>query len=137
MSDAKIVERIVAEARARGEEALAKARQTHDQDYGERVARLQQELDGRRRTERRHAEEAAQQQLSARRLEERKKLLALKRQLLATGEARIIEDCSNRAHGSGLFWGAALKDGEWVGQNWLGELWMMLRDSFRGPGGAR
>jgi len=41
---------------------------------------------------------------------------------------RIIEDCTNRQRGTGLFWGAALRDGEWVGDNWLGVLWMELRD---------
>lgn len=57
---------------------------------------------------------------------------ALRRQLLATGAARIIEDCSNRAKGSGLFWGgAALREGWWIRENWLGRLWMELRDSLR------
>ncbi|MFO0892840.1 MAG: NADAR family protein [Isosphaeraceae bacterium] len=56
---------------------------------------------------------------------------ALERELLATGGARLVEDCSRRPYGSGLFWGAALQEGEWVGQNWLGWLWMELRDSLR------
>ena len=55
----------------------------------------------------------------------------LRRQLLATESARIVEDCSNRAKGSGLFWGAALREGWWVGENWLGRLWEELRDSLR------
>jgi ribA/ribD-fused uncharacterized protein len=60
---------------------------------------------------------------------------ALRRQLLATGEARIVEDCSRRPHGSGLFWGAALREGRWVGENWLGRLWEEWRASLREPGG--
>jgi predicted NAD-dependent protein-ADP-ribosyltransferase YbiA (DUF1768 family) len=32
----------------------------------------------------------------------------LREMLLQTGDALIIEDCSNRQRGSGLFWGAAL-----------------------------
>jgi ribA/ribD-fused uncharacterized protein len=48
--------------------------------------------------------------------------------LLATGDAEIIEDCSKRKRGSGLFWGAAQEDGVWQGTNMLGELWMELRD---------
>lgn len=39
----------------------------------------------------------------------------------------IVEDCSKRARGSGLFWGAALVDADtnrWCGQNILGRLWM-------------
>ena len=47
--------------------------------------------------------------------------------LLQTGEALIVEDCTRRQRGSGLFWGAALIDGEWFGQNWLGRLWMETR----------
>lgn len=47
--------------------------------------------------------------------------------LESTKGMRIVEDCTNRQRGSGLFWGAALKEGEWVGENWLGELWMELR----------
>ena len=61
---------------------------------------------------------------------------ALGRQLLATEAARIIEDCSNRAKGSGLFWGAAPREGRWIGENWLGRLWEQLRASLRESGGA-
>ena len=59
---------------------------------------------------------------------------SLASQLLATGSARLVEDCSRRAKGSGLFWGAALRNGQWVGENWLGRLWMELRDSLRHHG---
>jgi predicted NAD-dependent protein-ADP-ribosyltransferase YbiA (DUF1768 family) len=53
--------------------------------------------------------------------------------LLDTGDACIIEDCSNRPRGSGLFWGAARQsDGSWKGRNVLGELWMKLRGELRG-----
>ena len=48
--------------------------------------------------------------------------------LLSTGGRLIVEDATRRQRGSGLFWGAALKDGEWEGQNWLGRLWMRLRE---------
>ena len=48
--------------------------------------------------------------------------------LLETGDRCIVEDCSRRQRGTGLFWGAALRDdGSWAGMNWLGELWMELR----------
>jgi predicted NAD-dependent protein-ADP-ribosyltransferase YbiA (DUF1768 family) len=57
---------------------------------------------------------------------------SLKEELLATGDARIIEDVTNRGDkGSNCFWGALLKDGEWVGQNKLGELWMELREELK------
>lgn len=54
----------------------------------------------------------------------------LKELLVNTGKEFIVEDCSARQHGSGLFWGAALKEGVWTGQNWLGKLWMELRDEL-------
>lgn len=51
----------------------------------------------------------------------------LKAELLATGDATIIEDVSSRPNESGLYWGMALINNEWVGQNVLGKLWMNLR----------
>ena len=54
----------------------------------------------------------------------------LARALLDTGEEQIVEDCTRRQRGTGLFWGAALVDGEWRGENWLGKLWMELRASL-------
>jgi len=49
-------------------------------------------------------------------------------ELLSTGNAIIIEDVTNRGDkGSNLFWGAMLVDGEWVGRNVLGNIWMDLR----------
>lgn len=48
--------------------------------------------------------------------------------LLASGDELIVEDCTKRQRGSGLFWGAALIDDEWKGKNWLGRLWMELRE---------
>lgn len=48
--------------------------------------------------------------------------------LQSTGNLLIVEDCSKRQHGTGLFWGAALQaDGTWRGVNMLGVLWMELR----------
>ena len=47
--------------------------------------------------------------------------------LLATGNDTIIEDCTSRPRGSGIFWGAALQNGQWKGQNILGKMWMEIR----------
>lgn len=47
--------------------------------------------------------------------------------LASTRELVIVEDCTSRQRGSGLFWGAALRDEGWVGHNWLGRLWMEIR----------
>lgn len=49
--------------------------------------------------------------------------------VLASTENRlIVEDCTKRQRGLGLFWGAALRENEWVGANVLGSIWMQLRD---------
>ena len=56
----------------------------------------------------------------------------LERDLLATGDRFIVEDCSNRPNVSGLFWGAKrLPDGTWDGTNMLGQLLMELRTEIR------
>lgn len=54
----------------------------------------------------------------------------LKQMLLDTGEDKIVEDCSSRPQGTGLFWGAEYKDGKWSGKNILGKLWMQLRQEL-------
>lgn len=51
--------------------------------------------------------------------------------LIATGDARIVEDCTRRQNESGLFWGAAVRDGVWYGRNMLGTLWEELRADLR------
>jgi ribA/ribD-fused uncharacterized protein len=56
----------------------------------------------------------------------------LRQMLLSTGDDAIIEDCTKRPGGSGKFWGAVLKDGQWVGENTLGQMWMKLREELRG-----
>ncbi len=56
--------------------------------------------------------------------------------LVQTGDALIVEDCTKRQRASGLFWGAAMIDGQWAGQNWLGRLWMEYRDSLMPSGMA-
>lgn len=56
----------------------------------------------------------------------------LKELLLQTNDAKIIEDCTSRQNGSGLYWGAALINGSWKGKNILGKLWMNKRDTLKG-----
>jgi hypothetical protein len=53
----------------------------------------------------------------------------IKQALIDTGDNLIVEDCTRRQRGSGLFWGAALIEDQWEGNNWLGKLWMELRDT--------
>jgi ribA/ribD-fused uncharacterized protein len=56
----------------------------------------------------------------------------LQEELLRTGDEIIIEDVTRRSTaGRHLFWGMALRDGEWVGENHLGRLWMRLRAELR------
>ena len=52
----------------------------------------------------------------------------LKEKLLATGDKLIVEDCSARPRGDSFYWGMALIERQWVGENHLGELWMELRE---------
>lgn len=54
----------------------------------------------------------------------------LRQMLIESGDAFFVEDCTRRQRGSGLLWGAALIDGEWKGQNWLGTLLMELREEL-------
>lgn len=55
----------------------------------------------------------------------------LKRELLSTGTALLIEDVAARKNrGSAAFWGASLEGDKWVGKNKLGELLMELRESY-------
>lgn len=58
----------------------------------------------------------------------------LRGQLISTGNAEIIEDVTKRPNESGLFWGAALVDGTWKGENNLGRLWMGVRKALHGKG---
>jgi len=52
--------------------------------------------------------------------------------MLATGDQPLIEDCTRRKNRrKATFWGATFEDGQWVGENWLGSLWMELRDKLR------
>jgi len=83
-----------------------------------------------------HADKMIVEQLSKQDLDNMRLCLLLKYEahedvqecLRSTGTKPIVEDCTSRQRGSGLFWGAALIDEEWVGDNWLGVLWMELRD---------
>lgn len=52
-------------------------------------------------------------------------------ELRATGTVLIVEDCTARQRGSGLFWGAARHGAGWRGANVLGHLWMMLRSELQ------
>lgn len=54
----------------------------------------------------------------------------LREELKKTGEAILFEDVSARPRGNNLFWGAMIKDGELVGENMLGKIWMELRASL-------
>lgn len=55
----------------------------------------------------------------------------LAKQLIATGSAKIIEDCTTHDRESARFWGAVLIKGKWHGENNLGKLSMELRKKLR------
>jgi len=54
----------------------------------------------------------------------------LQRRLIETGDATIIEDCTNHDREAARIWGAVRVNGIWVGQNILGNLWMELRSEL-------
>jgi predicted NAD-dependent protein-ADP-ribosyltransferase YbiA (DUF1768 family) len=53
--------------------------------------------------------------------------------LMETGDALIVEDCTNRAGKMGsMYWGAVWREiGVWEGENQLGKLWMKLREEIK------
>ena len=56
----------------------------------------------------------------------------LAKELISTGNLEIIEDVTRRGSaGSNLYWGALNDNGEWVGLNNLGKIWMKLRDQLK------
>ena len=55
----------------------------------------------------------------------------LAKQLIDTGSALIIEDCTSRPQGSGIFWGAAKTANGWTGKNTLGEIFMDKRQELQ------
>jgi N-glycosidase YbiA len=54
----------------------------------------------------------------------------LQQKLIETGDAVIIEDCTSHDREAARIWGAVRVDGNWVGQNILGQLWMELRSEL-------
>ena len=53
-------------------------------------------------------------------------------------DAFIVEDVTLRGvSASNVFWGAALLNGEWVGENQLGSLWMTIRKGLFGVADAQ
>lgn len=56
---------------------------------------------------------------------------SLKQKLIDTGDEVIIEDTTSRID---VFWGAGLVNGEWVGENILGKLWMEVRNEIKSGG---
>lgn len=58
----------------------------------------------------------------------------LQQKLMETGDAVIIEDCTTHNREAAKIWGAVRIDGNWVGQNILGQLWMELRTELINKG---
>ena len=55
---------------------------------------------------------------------------ALAAELKKTGDALIVEDCTARPHGTGLYGGAARRGSTWAGENVLGRPWMEIRSEL-------
>lgn len=58
----------------------------------------------------------------------------IKRKLLNSGDALIIEDVGNRSKPRDLFWGMKKVGNSWLGKNTMGNLLMDLRESYRAAG---
>jgi ribA/ribD-fused uncharacterized protein len=54
----------------------------------------------------------------------------IKQQLKNTGTAILFEDVTARPRGNNLFWGAMIKGDALIGENYLGKIWMELRESI-------
>lgn len=119
-------------------EALFQALRFHDDAVKEEIRTLPSPMGVKMRAKREKAkrivEPQSEQDLANMEMVLRLKLEQhpeLKQKLLDTGDKTIIEDCTRRPGGSGKFWGAVLKDGQWVGENMLGKLWMKLRGELK------
>jgi ribA/ribD-fused uncharacterized protein len=55
----------------------------------------------------------------------------LKQKLIETGDATILEDCTSHDRESARFWGMVFKDGDWIGENHLGRIWMEIREEIK------
>lgn len=55
----------------------------------------------------------------------------LRAELIKTGDAKIIEDCTTHDRESARFWGQVLKNGKWIGENHLGEILMEIREDIK------
>jgi ribA/ribD-fused uncharacterized protein len=55
----------------------------------------------------------------------------LKTQLLATGDHYIFENIGTRNKPRDLFWGAKMINGELVGNNVMGKIWMEFRNNLK------
>ena len=51
-------------------------------------------------------------------------------ELKSTGDLLIYEDVSSRMRGNNLIWGASFQEGELIGENQLGKIWMWIRSSI-------
>lgn len=57
----------------------------------------------------------------------------LKDELIKTGNAKIVEDCTTHDRESARYWGMVKKDGKWIGENHLGKIWMDIRTDLQNP----
>lgn len=120
-------------------EALFQAKRFDDEEIREMI-RIEKSPMGAKMKAKKHKDKMTVEPMSDADLNNMRLVLMLKLEqhpelremLVQSGDAFIVEDCTRRQRGSGLFWGAALIEGEWVGKNWLGNLWMELRDDLAG-----
>jgi ribA/ribD-fused uncharacterized protein len=119
-------------------EALFQAMRYEDEDIKEEIRNEKSPFSSKCKAKK-HRHIVNVEMLSEEDVSNMKKCLLLKleqhpyliKKLIDTEGLIIYEDATARQRGSGLFWGAALIDGEWKGNNVLGNLWMHIRDEHK------
>lgn len=122
-------------------EHLFQALRFHDKSFVRSLIRKETSPMKAKHIAKKYADEMVVEQLSLDDLDSMRMVLRIKydthydvqKELTDTRNKLIVEDCTNRPQGSGLFWGAAWDGKRWNGQNWLGKLWMEIRmiEKFR------
>lgn len=120
-------------------EHLFQALRFHNKSFVRSLIRKEKSPMNAKRVAKKYVNEMVIEQLSEDDLDNMRMVIRLKhdthydvqQELRQTENKLIVEDCTSRQQGSGLFWGAAWNGKEWVGQNWLGKLWMELRNDTR------
>lgn len=118
-------------------EALFQSLRFQDPEIREEI-RSQKSPMGAKFVAKKHRSKMQVQPLSNQDLENMRRCVRLKLEfnpqlvdlLKETQDLLIYEDVSSRMRGNNLFWGASFQEGELIGENQLGKIWMQIRSSL-------